>query len=97
MARASVDAYQRTGGGFEDLGNAMLNLSLALLLRSKPEPEEAARHASEVVSMLNAIPTYSVTAKAGGISKHLDPFAELPPVKDLREQLGARPRLALTQ
>lgn len=97
LARASVEAYERTGGGFEDRGNATLNLSWALLLRPSPEPEAAAVLAQQVLSTVDATPTFSVMAKIVDVDRRLDRYAQLPAVRELRAQLAERPRLAITQ
>ncbi len=97
LARASVEAYDRTGGGFEDRGNATLNLSWALLLRPSPEPEAAAALAQQVLSAVDVTPTFSVMDKIVDVDRRLDRYAQLPGVQDFRAQLAERPRLALAR
>ncbi|CUU60794.1 hypothetical protein Ga0074812_14740 [Parafrankia irregularis] len=97
LARASVEAYERTGGGFEDRGNAALNLSWALLLRPHPEPEAAAVLAQQVLSAVDMTPTFSVLNKIVDVDRRLDRYAQLPAVRSLRAQLAERPRPAITQ
>ncbi|WP_241882703.1 transcriptional regulator [Frankia sp. KB5] len=97
LARASVEAYERTGGGFEDRGNATLNLSWALLLRPDPEPEAAAVLTQQVLSTVDVTPTFSVMAKIVDVDRRLDRYAQLPAVRDFRAQLAEHPRLVITQ
>src|SRR6185369_1045144 len=94
--RAAIRAYDSgTAVGFEEHGHALLGLSAALLARDDPEPEEAAALAGRVVDMLDVQPTASVTTKIRDVDVAFRAFSDFGPVRDYRERLDARPRLAL--
>jgi tetratricopeptide (TPR) repeat protein len=93
--RQAVALYRQPGRCFEDWGNAMLNLSASLVVRRRPEPEEAARLCLEVVGVPEGQRTETVRRWAGEVLDLLEAWRALPVVKDFAEQLRQyRPRAA---
>ncbi|AEH09677.1 MULTISPECIES: hypothetical protein [Protofrankia] len=97
-ARQSIAILDAHGGGYpEDYGNTLVALSVALLARPRPEPEEAAAVAMRALDVVAAFPTRTVVQRARDLSGLFTDHRGLPPVADFRERLAAEaPRLMLT-
>ena len=72
---------------FEDRGNATLNLSVSLVMRKQPEPEEATRLGIEVLAVPEGQRTESVRKRGMELLELLGPWGAMPAVKELTERL----------
>jgi hypothetical protein len=72
---------------FEDRGNATLNLAASLVLRRRPEPEEAARLCIEAIAVPEAQRTETVRKRAVELCRLLGPWRTNPAVKDFADRL----------
>ncbi|WP_131785264.1 DNA-binding protein [Protofrankia symbiont of Coriaria ruscifolia] len=96
-ARQSIAILETRNGYPEDYGNTLAALSVALLLRPRPEPEEAAAVAMRALDVVATFPTRTVVQRARDLSGLFAEHRELPPVVDFRERLATEaPRLMLT-
>jgi transcriptional regulator with XRE-family HTH domain len=72
---------------FEDRGNAMLNLAGSLVVRQRPEPEEAARLGIQAISVPHQQRTETVRTRAVELSQLVETWRTTPAVKDFNDRL----------
>jgi transcriptional regulator with XRE-family HTH domain len=72
---------------FEDRGNATLNLAASLVVRSQPEPEEAARLGIQAIAVPEGQRTETVRKRAVELLWLLDNWRAAAAVKDFAERL----------
>jgi hypothetical protein len=72
---------------FEDRGNATLNLAASLVLRRRPEPEEAARLCIEAIAVPEVQRTETVRKRAMELYRLLGPWRTIPAVKGFADRL----------
>jgi transcriptional regulator with XRE-family HTH domain len=91
-ARQAVDLHNVPGvkdSFFEDRGNAILNLAGSLVVRRRPEPEEAARLGIQAISVPSQQRTETVRKRAVEVSQLLNTWRTSPAVKDFVDRLRA--------
>jgi hypothetical protein len=90
-ARHAVALYDRPGVTdmrFEDRGNATLNLAASLVVRQRPDPQEAARLGIQAIAVPAAQRTETVRKRAVELLELLGDWHATPAVKDFADRLG---------
>jgi hypothetical protein len=72
---------------FEDRGNATLNLAASLVVRVRPEPEEAARLGIQAIAVREGQRTETVRTRAVELLRLLDGWRGTAAVQDFAERL----------
>jgi hypothetical protein len=72
---------------FEDRGNAALNLAASLVVRRRPEPDEAARLGIQAIAVPEGLRTETVRKRAVELWQLLGDWRTLSAVKDFAERL----------
>jgi hypothetical protein len=89
-AREAISLYDAaTGTGRWPANRALARLDLATALAQLGEPEEASHTALEALAIFSERPVDSVMRRAGDLEAVLDvePYRQLPAVRQFREQL----------
>jgi transcriptional regulator with XRE-family HTH domain len=89
-ARQAVALHNRPGVRhtlFEDRGNATLNLAASLILRERPEPEEAARLGIQVMAVPEGQRTETVHKRGMELLELLSQWQTTTAVREFTEQL----------
>lgn len=95
QAVASYDAPELRGMAFSDRGHAKLNLAASLLVRPRPEPDEAARLGTEALAVPEAQRTETVGKRAMELRGLLAGWRATPAVKEFDDRLRGYKPLAL--
>jgi len=89
-ARQAVALYDAPGvedSRFEDRGNATLNLAASLVVRRRPDPEEAVRLGIQAIAVQQAQRTETVRQRAVELLLLLGDWHAAPAVKDYADRL----------